>query len=100
MHISMTMLCVSPYFNWFPQTEVTTAPPQCHILKLNYVQIFSSQLQENSVHIHHQYWSSNAVEGNDLQCVNYMKHMNAMWEDGKFIITAGDAYSYHWVLNG
>jgi hypothetical protein len=29
-----------------------------------------------------------------------MKHMNAMWEDGKFIITAGDAYSYHWVLNG
>jgi hypothetical protein len=29
-----------------------------------------------------------------------MKHMNAVGEDSKFIITAGDAYSYHWVLNG
>lgn len=75
-----------------------TAPPQSHIL--NYIEIFGSQLQEYTVHVHHQYWSSNAVEGNDLQCVNYMKHMNAVGEDSKFIITAGDAYSYHWVLNG
>jgi hypothetical protein len=31
-----------------------------------------------------------------------MKNMNAAWQDGKFIITAGDAYnrSYNWVLNG
>jgi len=68
--------------------------------KLNYIQIFGSQLQEYTVHIHNQYWSSNAVEGNDLQFVNYMKHMTAVWEDGKFIITTDDAYSYHWVLNG
>jgi hypothetical protein len=35
MHISMTLLCMSPYFNWFPQTVMwcyITAPPQCNIL--------------------------------------------------------------------